>query len=115
MPRGPVIATLLSMLACYGTLIAVAALGALGITLSLNEGLWAAAIVGFALLALIALYLGHKRHGSLLPSLIAVLGCAILVFTFFVRYSAMTEAAGFAVLLSAVWLDWHKTRAAQSQ
>ena len=97
------------MLACYGTLIAIAALGALGITITLNTGLWAATIVGFALLAVIALYLGHKRHGSLIPTLIATAGCAALVFTSFINYLPVVEAIGFCILLLAIWLDWRKS------
>ncbi len=99
------------MLACYGTLIAVAAMGALGITLSLNTGLWAASIVGFALLAVIGLYIAHRRHGSLVPSLIAVIGCAALVVTSFVTYLPLVEALGFGLLCLAVWIDRRKAHA----
>ncbi len=109
--RWPAIATALSMLACYGTLAALAALGAVGISLTLNTGIWAASIVGFAVLALIGLYFAHRRHGSLLPSLIGLVGCAALVFTSFVTYLPVVEAAGFGVLCLAVWLDWRKTAA----
>ena len=108
MPRWPAIATLLSMLACYGTLAALAALGALGVTLTLNTGLWAAAIVGFALLAVVALIAGRRRHGSLIPSLVATTGCAAVAYSSLMSYSVLVEAAGFALLCAAVWLDWRQ-------
>jgi hypothetical protein len=39
------VATTFSLVACYGTLAAIAVLGALGVTIALNEAVWAGAIV----------------------------------------------------------------------
>ena len=111
MPRWPAIATVLSMLACYGTLVAIAALGALGVTLSLNEGIWATAIAGFAILAVVTLLAGQKRHGSMAPFLVGAVGGGAVVFTSFVIYSPGIEALGFVLLCCAVWMDWRRARA----
>ena len=43
--------TILAILAYYGTLLLVAVLSALGVTLAVDDGAWAGAIVFFALLA----------------------------------------------------------------
>lgn len=51
------LAAALSLLTCYGTLAAIALLGALGVGIALNEEVWAGGIVLFALLAVVALVL----------------------------------------------------------
>ena len=66
---GP-IALLLSLLACYGTLAAVAVLSALGV----NPGVWAGAIVLFGALATVIVGLGVHRHGSVAPFVPALAG-----------------------------------------
>lgn len=51
------VATALSLIACYGTIAAIALLGALGVTIALNEAAWAGAIVVFAGLAAAAIFM----------------------------------------------------------
>lgn len=104
----PAVATLLSLLACYGTLLAIAALGAMGVAVSLNEGVWATAIFGFALLALLGLAFGLRRHGSFLPLILGAIGTGAIGYAMFVDYSRAVEIIGFLVLIGAVCLDWRR-------
>jgi hypothetical protein len=99
----------LSLLACYGTLAALAALSALGVALALNPGIWAGVIVLFAVLAAVAVALGARRHGSALPVLPATAGVALLCYVMFGRFDRMLELAGFALLAAAVFWD-HRLR-----
>ena len=105
----PIIATCLSLLACYGTLIAIAALAAMGITITLNEGVWAGAIVVFAALAVVALGVSRTRHGANVPVILAGVGAVAISYAMFVDYSRITELIGFALLAGAVWLDWRRS------
>lgn len=107
--RWPAIATLASLLACYGTLMAVAALGAMGFAATLNESLWAGSIVVFAVLAIVALFLSRKRHGSNIPLILAVIGTIDIAYAMFVDYSLIMELAGFGLLIAAVWVDWRRS------
>lgn len=98
------LALVLSLLACYGTLAAVAALSALGVTLALHEGVWAGTIVLFALLALAAVVAGRARHGRLAPSLLALAGTLLLGYVMFVDFARLLELVAFALLaLAVIW------------
>lgn len=105
-PWLPAISTLLSFLACYGTLIIVAALGAMGIVVAINETIWATAIVVFAGLAYFGLFVSYRCHKSPLPMLIASLALIATVYTMYFQYSRILELGGFALLTIAVTIDW---------
>ncbi len=105
------LATALSLIACYGTLAAVALLGALGVSIALNEAVWAGAIVLFAALAVVALALRWRRHGRGLPVLLALAGLALIVFAMYVSYSLPAELGGFALLCFGTYADWRGGRA----
>ena len=47
--------TLLSLLACYGTLGLIAILSLMGVSLAINVQVWAGVIVAFALIAVVLL------------------------------------------------------------
>lgn len=104
-------ATLLSLLTCYGTLAAIALLGALGVGIALNEAVWAGGIVLFAALAVAALALRWRRHGRALPVGLALAGLGLIAFAMYVRYSLPAELAGFALLCAGTYIDWRGGRA----
>ena len=68
------LATVMSLIACYGTLALVAILAALGVSLVLDEAVWAGAIVAFAVLAVGGLAGGFARHRVVWPMLAGGLG-----------------------------------------
>jgi arsenite methyltransferase len=109
----PGLATVLSLIACYGTLAVIAILAALGVAIDLDETLWAGVIVAFAAFALGGLALGFSRHRQLWPLLIGGLGAAAVGYTMYVRYARPIELLGFVLLcFAAVW-DWRVRRARQ--
>ncbi len=105
--------TILAVLACYGTLATVAVLSLMGITLAINEGIWAGAIVVFALLALTGLVLSWRHHRALSPLLLGVAGAGMIVFTMTVSYNQPIEIAGFVLLVLAAFLDWRAKQSAR--
>jgi hypothetical protein len=99
-------ATLISLLACYGTLAVVATLGSLGVAIALDETLWAGVIVGFAALAAVGLAFGWRRHRRPWPPLLGLAGAAVIAYVMVVQYDRVAELAGFALLgVAALW-DW---------
>lgn len=100
------VATALSLIACYGTLAAVAVLGALGVTIALNEAIWAGAIVLFAALAHVALLLRWRRHRQTSPIVLAGIGFLLIAFTMVISYERIIELAGFAFLCAGTFVDW---------
>lgn len=101
-----VVATAFSLVACYGTLAAIAVLGALGVTIALNEAVWASAIVLFAALAFVALFFRWRKHRRSLPLLLAGIGLLLIAFTMMVSYQRIIELSGFAFLCAGTFVDW---------
>jgi len=99
-------ATAFSLIACYGTLAAIAVLGALGVTIALNEAIWAGAIVLFAALALVALVFRWRRHRQNSPIVLAGIGFLLIAFAMVISYESIVELAGFAFLCAGTFVDW---------
>ena len=98
------LSTLLSILACYGTLAMVSILSFLGITIDINTGIWAAAITFFAWLAVAGVAGSFKQHRTVGPLIIAAVGAVLITLAMFVSYSRIIEIVGFAGLVfAALW------------
>lgn len=102
-----------ALLACYGTLAAVALLALLGIGTALNETVWAGAIALFSVLAVIAVAAGIRRHRTPWPTALAAGGGALILYVLFVDYSLAAELAAFGILTLAVIWDLHLRRREQ--
>lgn len=109
------LATAFSLIACYGTLAAIALLGALGVTIALNEAVWAGAIVFFAGLAFVALLIRWRGHRRLAPVLLAGAGFLLIAFTMLVSYERIIELAGFVLLCAGTVVDWRTGRGRQER
>jgi len=103
-------ALVLSALACYGTLAAIALLSLAGINLAINSALWAGTIVLFASLAATAVAAGVRRHRTYAALGLAVTGVAALAYVQFVEYSAGLEVGAFGLLAAGVALDFLRRR-----
>lgn len=99
-----------SLIACYGTIAAIAVLGALGVTIVLNEAVWAGVIVLFAALACVALLLRWRRHRKNAPIVLAGIGFLQIAFTMIISYDRIIELAGFAFLCIGTFVDWRLGR-----
>lgn len=113
-PWSPGIATVLALIACYGTGLLVATLSLLGISLALDEQVWAGAVSALAVLVtfLIALSSWHRRIVP--PAAIAVIGCVLILWTMYGSYSRVVEVVGFVFLAFAAVLDRRARPAVQS-
>lgn len=93
-----------ALLACYGTLAVVGLASLYGVSLMLNETVWAGAIALFTLLTAASVMVGRRLHGSALPLSLAGLGAALVVYALFVDYWIVIELTGFLVLaVSVAW------------
>lgn len=108
------LATILSLLACYGTLVAIGLLGVLGVTIAVNETAWAGAIILFAGLTIVALLIRRRRHGRFTPIVLAGIGFLLLGFTMLISYERIVELAGFVLLCAGTVLDWRIERSEPS-
>lgn len=96
----PPLATALSLIACYGTIAAIALLGALGVTIALNEAAWAGAIVLFAGLATAAIFMRWRKHHQHLSLVLAAVGFLLIACA---MYVSTRRSPIWAVLFSFVW------------
>lgn len=99
------IATVLSFLACYGTLAAVTLLAMIGLSLPVNATVWTGAIVAFAALAVISLVISYWNHRKPWPLAIGLVGFSALTYALLVHYNCVIELFGFIALAGAAFLD----------
>jgi MerC mercury resistance protein len=110
----PVAGTLLSIFACKGTLGIVMGLSLVGVTLHINVHVWAAAIVAFALVAVLGFALGYRQHGRSGTLLLGTIGALFVILSLYGTQaiqmmrmpSNAVELIGFAGLVVAGIWDW---------
>ena len=94
-------ATALAVLSCYGTTVLIGLLSLLGVSLALDESIWAGAISLFAALATIAIAASYRRHRIIGPTVIAALGLGLILWVMYGSYSRVIELVGFVLLIVA--------------
>jgi hypothetical protein len=99
------IATVLSFLACYGTLAAVTLLAMVGLSLPVNATAWTGAIVAFSALAVISLVVSFWNHRKRWPLAVGLMGFSALTYALLVQYNWAIELLGFVALAGAAFLD----------
>ncbi|PAU78173.1 MerC family mercury resistance protein [Halomonas salipaludis] len=105
-----ILAFLLALLSCYGTLALVALLPLLGVHLALDEGLWAGTIAAFVLFTLAFVASGLRLHRRAWPTLAGLAGSLLVLYALFVDYSMALELIGFVLLAGAVAWDLRQRR-----
>lgn len=103
-------ALVMALVSCYGTLAAVGILAALGAGITLNPGLWAGTIVLFTSLATLSVFAGYRRHRSVIPTALAIIGYALVLYAQFIGYGVITEFTGFVFLAGAAGRDLYLRR-----
>lgn len=102
-----VAAFVLALAACYGTLVAVGLLAAMGATLVIDEGAWAAAIVLLSAITAAVVAAGMRKHRQIGPALLAIAGAGVVIYTMMISYDRVVEAIGFLALAGGVgWDHW---------
>ena len=110
----PTAGTLLSIFSCYGTLGIITSLSLMGIRLVVNVHVWAVAIVVFALVAVVGLALGYRRHRSRGSLVLGIVGAIVVIFSLYgsqvIRAMGIprdaVEIVGFVGLVAAAIWDW---------
>ncbi len=108
--RLPLIFAVLAFIACNGTILLIAALSAIGISVSINPHLQAAAISLFAIVTLALVIRDFKRHRVVGPLLLAALACITLVATLYIYYNNIVESIGLLALFAAALWGWQVNR-----
>ena len=99
-----------AFLACNGSILLIAALSALGISISINPHLQAAAISLFSLLALWLVFRGFRNHRGFGPSILAAVASATLISTMYIHFDKLVESIGLLALFAATLWSWWLNR-----
>jgi hypothetical protein len=119
----PAAGTFLSIFSCKGTLGIVTGLSLMGITLHINVHLWAAAIVAFALVAVLGLALGYRQHRTSGTILLGAVGALFVILSLYGSQvfqmmnipANAVEIVGFAGLVAAGIWDWQLKKTCQAR
>ena len=101
-----VLAAGLAIVSCYGTAAVLALLAALGVSLAINQRIWAGVIVFFTIIAVAALAGSYLRHRRVGPLALGGAGTILILWVMFGPYNRQAEFAGFLLLTIAVIWDW---------
>lgn len=104
--------SLLAVMACYGTLAAVALLSLVGVSVDLSEGLLIKIITGLLVVALLGITYSFWLHRSPGPLVLSVVAAGLLVWVFYGTYSHVLEIVGFGGLVMASIWDFRVKRRA---
>lgn len=100
----------LAFLACNATLILIAVLSAVGISISINPHLQAAAISLFSVVTLLLVFRDFRKHQNLGPLILAAVASATLIGTMYIHFNKLVESFGLLELfIAAIW-SWQLSR-----
>ena len=97
-------ASLLAVVACYGTLAAVALLSIVGVSVKIDESMLAKLITGLLVLAIGGMGYSYSVHRHPGPAVLSVAAAAMLLWVFYDSYSKPLELSGFgALIIASIW------------
>jgi phosphoglycerol transferase MdoB-like AlkP superfamily enzyme len=100
----------LAFIACNGTFVLVAALSVIGLSISINPHIQAAAISLFAVLSLLLVYRQFRRHHARGPLLLSAAATAVLIGTMYLYFDKIIESVGLLALVGAALWSWRSCR-----
>jgi len=99
----------LAFIACNGSIIILAILSLLGVTVAINTDVQAAVISLFAVLTLIFVSLGYRNHRISGPLILSAVGALIIVGSMYILFNKIAESLGLlALIISAIW-NWRES------
>ena len=102
----PLIFAALAFIACNGTLVLIAILSAIGISISINPHLQAVAISLFAILTLALVFRDFRKHRGVGPLVLATLASATLIGIMYIQYNKILESIALLALFAAALWSW---------
>jgi len=106
----PALFAVLAFIACNSTIIVIAAFSAIGISVSINPHLQAAAISLFALATLLLVFRDFRVHRARGPLILAALAAAVLIGSMYIHFNKIVESVGLLALFAAALWSWQVNR-----
>jgi phosphoglycerol transferase MdoB-like AlkP superfamily enzyme len=111
-PQGRLAAifAIFAFIACNGLVILVAVLSFIGVSVSINPHIQAAAISIISMVTLVLVYRGFKQNRKIAPLILATLATVTLIGTMYIHFNKIVESLGLIALFAAALWSWQINR-----
>ena len=99
-----------AFIACNGLIILLAVLSAIGVSVSINPHIQAAAISFFALVTLSLVFKEFKQNRTIGPLILAATATVTLIGTIYIHFNKIIESIGLLALFAAALWSWQISR-----
>lgn len=99
------VAVVLAVLVCYGSLALSGLLAQVGVTLTLHQGVRAAATVVLVWIAVLGMGINLHRYRNFGPFILSDLGALLVSWVMVVEPNGAMESTGFILLMAAAFWD----------
>ncbi len=111
-PQGRLAAVfaIFAFIACNGLVILVAVLSFIGVSVSINPHIQAAAISIISMVTLVLVYRGFKQNRKIAPLILATVATVTLIGSMYIHFNKIVESVGLLALLAAALWSWQINR-----
>ena len=111
-PQGKLAAVfaVFAFIACNGLVIMIAAFSLIGVSISINPHIQAAAISLFAVVTLGLVFNGFKNNRRIGPLILATVATVTLIGTMYIHFNKIIESLGLLVLFASTLWSWQINR-----
>jgi len=99
-----------TFITCNGLVILVAVFSIIGITISINPHIQAAAISLFSIATLTLVFREFKKNRIIGPLILAAAATAILIGTMYIHFDKIGESFGLLALFASALWSWQASR-----
>lgn len=112
-PRGKLAAVfaIFAFIACNGLVILLAVLSAIGVSVSINPHIQAAAISFFAIVTFALVFKEFKKNRTIGPLILAAAATVTLIGTMYIHFNKIIESVGLLALFASALWSWQVSRA----
>jgi len=111
-PQGRLAAVfaIFAFIACNGLVILLAVLSAIGVSVSINPHIQAAAISFFAIVTLTLVFKEFKKNRTTGPLILATAATVTLIGTMYIHFNKIIESVGLLALFASALWSWQISR-----
>lgn len=99
-----------AFIACNGLVILVAVLSAVGVSISINPHIQAAAISFFAIVTLALVFKEFRKNRTIGPFILATAASVTLIGTMYIHFDKIIESVGLLALFASALWSWQISR-----
>ena len=108
--KGAAVFAILAFIACNGLVVLIAAFSFIGVSISINPHIQAAAISLLSLVTLGLVFRGFKNNRKIGPLVLALAATVTLIATMYIHFNKIAESLGLLALFTSALWSWHINR-----